>query len=108
MRAGLGGLARPSRWKVWIAGREISELPDRELANVRLSRIGFTFQSYNVPGVKMIGLRISLSGRWSDGLYWTVRLEQLGDVDYQVETAHAALEVSRESFVVVEFGALEC
>ena len=48
MRAGPGGLARPPRWKVWIAGREISEDPDRELANVRLSRIGFTFQSYNL------------------------------------------------------------
>ena len=44
----LGGLTRPSRGKVWIAGREISELPDRELANVRLSRIGFVFQSYNL------------------------------------------------------------
>ena len=44
----LGGLTRPSRGKVWIAGREISELPDRELAEVRLSRIGFVFQSYNL------------------------------------------------------------
>ena len=44
----LGGLTRPSRGKVWIGGREISELPDRELAKVRLSRIGFVFQSYNL------------------------------------------------------------
>ena len=44
----LGGLTRPSRGKVWIDGREISELPDRELAKVRLSRIGFVFQSYNL------------------------------------------------------------
>ena len=44
----LGGLTRPSRGKVWIAGREITELPDRELAKVRLSRIGFVFQSYNL------------------------------------------------------------
>ena len=44
----LGGLARPSRGKVWIAGREISDLPDKELAKVRLSRIGFVFQSYNL------------------------------------------------------------
>jgi len=43
-----GGLTRPSRGKVWIAGREISELPDKELAKVRLSRIGFVFQSYNL------------------------------------------------------------
>ena len=33
---------------MWIDGREISELPDRELAKVRLSRIGFVFQSYNL------------------------------------------------------------
>ncbi|MDE2880965.1 MAG: ABC transporter ATP-binding protein [Acidobacteriota bacterium] len=44
----LGGLTRPSKGKVWIGGREISELPDRELAKVRLSRIGFVFQSYNL------------------------------------------------------------
>ena len=44
----LGGLTRPTRGKVWIDGREISELPDRELAKVRLSRIGFVFQSYNL------------------------------------------------------------
>jgi len=44
----LGGLTRPSRGKVWIEGREISALPDRALAKVRLSRIGFVFQSYNL------------------------------------------------------------
>ena len=44
----LGGLTRPSKGKVWIGGREISGLPDRELAKVRLSRIGFVFQSYNL------------------------------------------------------------
>jgi len=44
----LGGLTRPSRGKVWIEGREISALPDRALAQVRLSRIGFVFQSYNL------------------------------------------------------------
>ena len=44
----LGGLTRPSRGKVWIDGREISDLPDKELAKVRLSRIGFVFQSYNL------------------------------------------------------------
>jgi len=44
----LGGLTRPSRGKVWIEGREISALPDKTLAQVRLSRIGFVFQSYNL------------------------------------------------------------
>ncbi len=44
----LGGLTRPTRGRVWIEGREISALPDREIAQVRLSRIGFVFQSYNL------------------------------------------------------------
>ena len=36
---------------MWIAGREISELPDKKLSKVRLSRIGFVFQSYNLLSV---------------------------------------------------------
>lgn len=44
----LGGLTRPTRGRVWIEGRELSALPDREIAQVRLSRIGFVFQSYNL------------------------------------------------------------
>ena len=33
---------------MWIEGRELSALADREIAQVRLSRIGFVFQSYNL------------------------------------------------------------
>lgn len=44
----LGGLTRPTRGRVWIEGREITALSDRELADVRMHRIGFVFQSYNL------------------------------------------------------------
>ena len=44
----LGGLTRPTRGKVWVNGLELSTLPDRVLAAVRLERIGFVFQSYNL------------------------------------------------------------
>ena len=44
----LGGLTRPTRGRVWIEGREITALADRELAAVRMNRIGFVFQSYNL------------------------------------------------------------
>ena len=44
----LGGLTRPTRGKVWVDGLELSALPDRKLAQVRLDRIGFVFQSYNL------------------------------------------------------------
>lgn len=44
----LGGLTRPTEGSVWIDDEEISALPDREIARVRLNRIGFVFQSYNL------------------------------------------------------------
>ena len=44
----LGGLTRPTEGSVWIDDKEISALSDREIAKVRLHRIGFVFQSYNL------------------------------------------------------------
>ncbi len=44
----LGGLTRATRGRTWIEDREITELSDRELARVRMHRIGFVFQSYNL------------------------------------------------------------
>ena len=44
----VGGLTRPTRGKVWIEGEEISALSDRRLADLRMHRIGFVFQSYNL------------------------------------------------------------
>ena len=44
----LGGLTRPTRGSVWIEDKEVSALSDREMAQVRLHRIGFVFQSYNL------------------------------------------------------------
>ncbi len=44
----VGGLTRPTRGKVWIESEEISALSDRRLANLRMHRIGFVFQSYNL------------------------------------------------------------
>jgi putative ABC transport system ATP-binding protein len=44
----LGGLTRPTSGRIWIGGQEISELPDRDLARLRLERIGFVFQAYNL------------------------------------------------------------
>ncbi len=44
----IGGLTRPSDGQVWVEGREIGDLPDRELAEIRLERVGFVFQAYNL------------------------------------------------------------
>lgn len=44
----LGGLTRASKGQVWVAGREMSTLSERELARLRLNSIGFVFQAYNL------------------------------------------------------------
>jgi putative ABC transport system ATP-binding protein len=44
----IGGLTRPTDGQVWVDGREIGSLPDRELAEIRLQRVGFVFQAYNL------------------------------------------------------------
>jgi putative ABC transport system ATP-binding protein len=42
----MGTLERPSDGEVWIAGREISKLTDREVASLRARAIGFVFQQF--------------------------------------------------------------
>lgn len=44
----LGGLTRPTRGRVWVGGEELTNMKDKELARVRLDRIGFVFQAYNL------------------------------------------------------------
>ncbi len=44
----IGGLTRPTRGRVWVAGREVSRMPNRELARLRLEEVGFVFQAYNL------------------------------------------------------------
>jgi len=44
----LGGLTRPTRGKVWIDGNDLTELSERRLAQLRLQRVGFVFQAYNL------------------------------------------------------------
>jgi len=43
-----GGLHRPSRGRVWVDEQDISDLSERDLARLRLERIGFVFQAYNL------------------------------------------------------------
>ena len=44
----IGGLTRPSRGEVWVAGRELSRLSNQQLAGLRLREVGFVFQAYNL------------------------------------------------------------
>jgi putative ABC transport system ATP-binding protein len=44
----IGGLTRPTRGQVWVGGQELSTLASGELARLRLTRVGFIFQAYNL------------------------------------------------------------
>src|SRR5882724_7237728 len=44
----IGGLDRPTRGSVSIAGERVDELSDRRLASWRARHIGFVFQLYNL------------------------------------------------------------
>ena len=44
----LAGLDRPSSGQVWFEGRELSQMPERELVGLRRDRIGFVFQSFGL------------------------------------------------------------
>ncbi|HKI95287.1 MAG TPA: ABC transporter ATP-binding protein [Gemmatimonadales bacterium] len=44
----LGGLTRPTRGGVWIDGNDLTAMSERALAELRLHRVGFVFQAYNL------------------------------------------------------------
>jgi len=44
----LGGLTRPTRGTVEIDGRDLGAMSDAALASLRLERVGFVFQAYNL------------------------------------------------------------
>lgn len=44
----LGGMDKPTRGRVFVDGEEITSLPERRLARMRLSKVGFVFQDRNL------------------------------------------------------------
>ena len=44
----IGGLTRPTRGQIWVAGQEVGAMSNQELAELRLREVGFVFQAYNL------------------------------------------------------------
>jgi len=44
----LGCVLYPTQGRLWVDGKEVNRLKERELANLRLNAIGFVFQNFNL------------------------------------------------------------
>ncbi len=44
----LGGLDRPTQGRIYVDGQDLSRLNDNQLAEIRLNKIGFVFQFFNL------------------------------------------------------------
>lgn len=66
----LGALDRPTSGQVWLAGRNLADFSDDNMARIRRRRIGFVFQAFNlVPSLNVwenTVLPIGLDGRAVD------------------------------------------
>lgn len=66
----LGALDRPTSGQVWLAGRNLADFSDDNMARIRRRRIGFVFQAFNlVPSLNVwenTVLPIGLDGREVD------------------------------------------
>ena len=76
-------LLEPTAGTVWIRGRDVASLSEREASHFRLSEIGFIRQSFDLlPGVSVIDnsvLKLLKSMRWRDARREvTPLLERLG------------------------------
>ena len=76
-------LLAPTSGEVWIAGRDVSSLSEREASQFRLSQLGFIRQNFDLlPGVSAIDnavLKLLKSVRWRDAhRQITPLLERLG------------------------------
>lgn len=63
----LGALLHPSAGRVWVEGEEILGLSKEKLAQLRLARMGFIFQGYNLfpalTALENVQLALELKGR---------------------------------------------
>ena len=80
----LGGLDRPTRGRVAIDGEDIVEMSENDLARLRLQKIGFVFQEYNLlmdlTIIENVQLPLRFSGRKDGGR--TDRLLETFDIKH--------------------------
>ena len=73
----LAGLDEPSSGKVYLSGKDLFDMPDKELSNYRSRRIGFIFQSFNLLPVLTAKKNILLAQKLAGGTHFPSYLDTL-------------------------------
>jgi putative ABC transport system ATP-binding protein len=62
-----GALLRPTRGRIWLSGDEVTALDEKRLPAIRLARIGFVFQAFqllaNLTALENVRLVLEATGR---------------------------------------------
>lgn len=92
----LGCLDRPDSGEYWLAGRELSGLPEEELAAVRNRQIGFVFQSsYFVDYLNLVE-NVALPGLYGQGMAGRAGERRAGQLLDEVGLGHRKRHVPAE------------
>jgi putative ABC transport system ATP-binding protein len=92
----LGCLDRPDGGEYWLAGRELSRLPEEELAAVRNRQIGFVFQSsYFVDYLNLVE-NVALPGLYGEGVAGRAGERRAGQLLDEVGLGHRKRHVPAE------------
>jgi len=82
----IGALDTPSGGKIWIEGQEIGQLSRHELSRLRLQKLGFIFQEYNlIPVLSAL-----------ENVEYVMLLQGVNDVERRERAMHMLREVGLE------------
>jgi len=93
----LGCLDKPTTGKIFIDGKDVSTLNERELAQIRREKIGFVFQKYNlIPTLNALeNVELSMGFAGVDSQTRTKKAKQLLDlVELSKRLTHKPAEMS--------------
>jgi putative ABC transport system ATP-binding protein len=93
----LGCLDKPTTGKIFIDGKDVSTLNERELARIRREKIGFVFQKYNlIPTLNALeNVELSMGFAGIDSQTRTKKAKQLLDlVELSKRLTHKPAEMS--------------
>jgi len=90
----IGCLDKPTAGSYYLEGREVSQLNNGELANIRGNKIGFVFQTFNLLPRFSALANVELGMRYAGGSDRQIAMEALARVGLSDRANHRPTELS--------------